>query len=129
MLENGKVNAQRFGPPSVQSGWRRPMLQFTEKRIGLALTQKARWRIIFLQWPMTKCFSLSHFYNRLRFGLDFAFRGLRMVVGAKLKRPVVGLERKGKFPIQMHGPMNMNVQTVVLDESTVELPLGDSSSR
>ena len=61
--------------------------------------------------------------------ISFSFRGLRMVVGAGLKRPAVSLEWKGKFSIQMLGPMNLNLQAVALDESTVKLPLGDSSGR
>ena len=61
--------------------------------------------------------------------ISFSFRGLRMVVGARLTRPSVGLEWKGKFSIQMLGPMNLNLQAVALDESTVKLPLGDSSGR
>ena len=61
--------------------------------------------------------------------ISFSFRGLRMVVGARLTRPAVGLEWKGKFSIQMRGMMNLNLQAVALDESTVKLPLGDSSGR
>ena len=61
--------------------------------------------------------------------ISFSFRGLRMVVGARLTRPFVGLGWTGKFSIQMLGPMNLNLQAVALDEPTMKLPLGDSSGR
>ena len=61
--------------------------------------------------------------------ISFSFRGLRMVVGARLTRPSVGLEWKGKLSIQMLGPMNLDLQAVALDESIVKLPVGDSSGR
>jgi len=105
------------------------MFQFTEKKNRPGAYAEGTLTNYFPPMAHDQVLLAFPFLQSSSIWISFSFHGLRMVVGARLTRPSVGLEWKGKFSIQMLGPMNLNLQAVALDESTVKLPLGDSSGR